>query len=239
MLKLFVPHSPVQCTVRAWRAKRELFSRILQNKAAVFIQSRWRQFVGRQTFLRQVVSITAIQSFFRTVIARHQWRTISHHIRTIQSHWRMYAARKRQYACATMIQAQWRCTSWRRRFGFVISSTIAIQTTWRSFSASIKYHEYLLAALIVQTSWRRYSARLNYELDLLEIVISQSAVRRMLAQIVLRKRKISLLVLQNFARRFLACMKLRRLRCQHEEYIGRSHAATTIQVRFIPCLKLG
>jgi hypothetical protein len=178
-------------TIQAVARKRAVQSDLIyQHICAIEIQRFMRGYLATMQVYEDIYKVTMVQSYVRMRIARNEATYRMALVIQAQAAARGFLVRRRlayQNACATAIQANWRCFYSRLTYQFDLLDIVIVQSFWRKRAAArevarLRHAHHERSATMIQTQWRSYDSTMNYLHYLADVLISQGAVRRFLAK---------------------------------------------------------
>ena len=199
----------VQALARGNMERNEL---IYRHICAIEVQRHVRGYLATMRVYEEIYKVTMVQSFVRMKLAMEEATNRMALVIQLQSVARGFIVRQqleREHACATAIQANWRCFFTRLTYQFDLLDIIVVQSVWRRKMAikearSLRQQAENRAAIAIQTKWRSYDASMNYLHFLADVLICQSTSRRFLVLTRVKKQREAATRIQSTWRGFVS-----------------------------------
>ena len=170
----------VQSMARQYLAKKQVATLQAEKckTAATKIESAWRAYFVRTSYIVALNDIIQVQAFVRRAI--------------VQQEFKKWLAKRRALA-ATKIQSVLRASFVRTSYIIALDGIIKVQAFARKITGQQQFKKLVeehnaLAATKIQSAWRVYFVRTSYYLLLSDIIIAQCQVRKYFAQKEYQKR---------------------------------------------------
>uniref|UniRef100_A0A1X7V6E3 Calponin-homology (CH) domain-containing protein n=2 Tax=Amphimedon queenslandica TaxID=400682 RepID=A0A1X7V6E3_AMPQE len=224
----------LQSHFRRWQVQQQL---AIQHKAATFIQSQYRCYHTRQTYLYMVAQISILQTYWRATVQaikeRESYLQLKQAAIVIQSHFRRWQVQQQlslQHQAATLIQSQYRGYSRRQHYLAMRNSALLIQSYWRATVACRREREAYLqlkhAAVTLQSHFRRWKVQQQLSIQHEAARLIQSQYRGYTTRHNYQAIRAKIIQLQSHWRATLLARK------EREDYINKRRAAITLQSHF-------
>mmetsp|Transcript_16083 Transcript_16083/g.36955 ORF Transcript_16083/g.36955 Transcript_16083/m.36955 type:complete len:1176 (+) Transcript_16083:1-3528(+) len=134
-------------------------------RGCIMIQSAWRGYGTRQTFLKTIAQISMMQAVWRRTTAVRDYRYKRAACIMVQSHWRSYHAGQiyRGHQRALLRLQSWRRALFaKREYQQQLRGVVLIQSHWRRIMIGRSYRQQRAAATIVQALVRSWRTQTDY-----------------------------------------------------------------------------
>jgi abnormal spindle-like microcephaly-associated protein len=203
----------------------------VRNEKATLIQTAFRGFFARSSFMADRLDIVAVQSLARRWLVRQSMSMQQESAIMLQSivrqriatqkvaHLKMMKSLKyRQSHSSTLIQSLWRGHR-DRQIAAEHAAARKIQKTWRCFVTHIDFLVQVMSVLSMQACVRRFLAQRSYEKRYQNLVRLQAFFRGNIVRCELRRKNQAAIVIQSAYRSF----------SERTAFLIEKYAATTIQ----------
>ena len=224
----------LQSHFRRWQVQQQL---AIQHEAATLIQSQYRCYHTRQTYLYMVAQISILQTYWRATVQamkeREKYLQLKQATIILQSHFRRWQVQQElslQHQAATLIQSQYRGYSRRQHYLAMRNGALLIQSYWRASVACRREREVYLqlkhATITLQSHFRRWQVQQELSIQHEAARLIQSQYRGYTTRHNYQAIRAKIILLQSHWRATLLARK------EREDYINKRKAAITLQSHF-------
>ena len=221
----------IQSNLRRWQVQQQL---AIWHEATTLIQSQYRCYHARQTYLYMVAKISILQTYWKATVQakkeRENYLQLKQAAIVIQSHFKRWQVQQQlslQHQAATLIQSQYRGYTTRCNYQAIRAKIILLQSYWRATLLARKEREDYInkrrAAITLQSHFRRWQVERNIAIQHKAATLIQSHVKCYISRQKHSSLKSNVIVLQRYWRATLLARK------EREKYLRLKTATLLIQ----------
>lgn len=162
MCSQHIAAAKIQSHYRSWLVRKSF---VCKRQAIRAIQNSWKDYTIKKSNRIQHVAATKIQNHYRGWLMRKKFALKKQAIRTIQNSWKDYIINKSiqsQHVSATKIQSHYRSRLMRKSYACKKQAIRAIQNSWKGYMVNKSIRSQHVAATKIQSQYRGWLERKKF-----------------------------------------------------------------------------